>query len=133
MGMRNRDLIRNGDSLTDLFDRFFSGTLVPHEHSVENIFSDNQKININISENEETFEVQASVPGFSKEEVSVDFDDNILTISAQKNNDKKQEDEKKKWITREFYSSKVTRRISFDNNVDCDNIKATHDNGTIHM
>ena len=134
---QGRNLIRNGarnnDTIVDFIDHFFSDIGFPIDRSTGNVLSENQTINVNVSENEDSYEVQASVPGFSKEEVSVDFDDNVLTISAQKNEDKKQEDDNKKWLTREFHSSQIIRRINFDNNIDSDNINAKYNDGIINL
>lgn len=52
-------------------------------------------LRINLQEYEDRFEVSADVPGFAKDQVTVDFDErhNVLTISANKAEEKKTDTE----------------------------------------
>ena len=74
--------------------------------------------------------LQAELPGFSKEEIKVNVDNNFLTISAEHNEDK--EDKKDSYVRRERRYGSFSR--SFDiSNVDAENITASYDKGVLEL
>lgn len=56
---------------------------------------------VNVKENDEAFEIEVAAPGMSKEDFKVNFENNVLTISSEKQEEKKEE-EKGRYTRREF-------------------------------
>jgi HSP20 family protein len=54
-----------------------------------------------VKENDEAFEIEVAAPGMSKEDFKVNFENNVLTISSEKQEEKKEE-EKGRYTRREF-------------------------------
>ena len=83
--------------------------------SIFNDFFDNdwmEKANatapaINVVENDNSYKIEVAAPGMTKEDFNIHLtEDNQLVISMEKKNETK--DEKKKYLRREFSSSKST-------------------------
>ena len=72
------------------------------------------------------------VPGFSKEDISVEAKDGYLTISAEKNNEVNEEDEKKNYIRRERVYGKYERSF-YVGDLDQDKIDAEFNNGCLKI
>ena len=73
----------------------------------------NQKSNyprVDIRENRESVTLDATVPGLSKEDVSIDYEDGHLKISAEKQADNLAED----FVHREIHRSAFSRWFSID-------------------
>ena len=75
------------------------------------------QIKINLTENDKSYSVRAEIPGVKKEDIKVNVDGNMVTISAEV---KQEKEEKKgeKTICRECYQGSSCRSFSLDSNVD---------------
>ena len=62
-----------------------------------------------IREHDEGYELDVDLPGFKKDEISVQLDNGYLTISAAKGLDKDEQDKKGKYIRRERYAGAMRR------------------------
>ncbi len=85
----------------------------------------------NIVENDTSFVLTTELPGLNKENISVKFEDDVLTISTQIT----EEQETKNGDTivhQERYSSNQSRSFRFDN-IDADNINAKYENGVLSL
>jgi len=80
----------------------------------------------------DSFVIEAELPGFKKEDISLDIEDDILTIKATRQNEESSEDEKRKFIRRERYYGSYSR--SFDvSNIDTAAIKAEYNDGILTL
>ncbi|BCU53071.1 HSP20 family protein [Staphylococcus auricularis] len=95
-------------------------------------FPGNQSIKTDITELDDKYVVEAELPGMSKENISLNFEDNVLTIEGKQEVDNKEEDENGRVIHRERSFSNVSRQFSFDD-VDQDNISASYENGMLNI
>jgi len=84
----------------------------------------------NVREDEKNYNLELALPGFSKEEISIKFEDEVLTITAGR---QPKEDEKgPKYTWNEFgYKSKYERSFQLPETVNADNISATFENGIL--
>lgn len=74
--------------------------------------------------------IEADVPGFKKEDISIDIDGQYLTIKAEKKEEKEKKEDN--YICRERRCGSYTR--SFDiSNVKADEIAAEFDNGVLKL
>ena len=86
---------------------------------------------VNISETNKTFQLELSVPGMKKEDFKIEMEDRVLTISSEKEEERKEED--KNYRRMEFSCSSFTRSFTLPDNVDENNIHAKYSNGMLEV
>ena len=80
----------------------------------------------------DAFKLEAELPGFDKEDIQIDLDNDTLTISAEHSSDRKEEDKKRNFVKRERFFGSYTR--SFDvTGIDVDRIDAAYNNGVLTL
>lgn len=87
---------------------------------------------VNIKEDETSFMVEVAVPGLAKDDININVENNVLTISSEK---KAENEETKENYTRKEYSYQSFKR-SFNlpkDIVDSDKIEAAHVNGELKI
>lgn len=86
---------------------------------------------VNISENEKNYEIELAVPGMKKEDFKVKVENGVLTIAAEKREEK---EEKRKNFTRQEYNySSFRRSFTLPENAKEDNLQAHYDNGLLKL
>ncbi len=80
-----------------------------------------------IRELEDSYEIDIELPGFNKDEIKVDYDDDYLIVSAKHEETNKQ---KGKYIHQEISYSTLERNY-YVGNIDKSQIKAKLDNGVL--
>lgn len=90
------------------------------------------KLPIDLKRTDSGYTITADVPGFSKDDVDVELDGRILTITAHHESEEKTSDEKENvWCERKTYSH-LQRSIKLDDsNIDAENIHAAMLNGVL--
>lgn len=88
---------------------------------------------VEIADAENEYTVTAEVPGLKKEDISIDYDDGVLTIAGEKKEEVREED-KKYYLFERCYGS-FERSFTLPNSVDGDKITAKVSDGvlTIHL
>lgn len=89
-----------------------------------------QTTGVNIAETKDAFEIEVLLPGFTKEEVAVKVEGNLLTITAQKET-QPQNTETRKYNHREFTFTNFKRTFEIDDLIEVNAIKATQNNGVL--
>ncbi len=92
-------------------------------------------IEVNAMEFSDRFEVHVKVPGFTKEEINLGFEDNMLVIEVNKSQTKEDSDnnEHGEYFIREFISENHRRVISLPSKVDTDKAEAELKNGIMKI
>ena len=85
-----------------------------------------------VKENENDYELQVEVPGVSKENISIDYENGYVTIAAKTNKSKDEKDKEGNYIRRERYSGSYSRSY-YVGDVDRESIKAKLDNGVLSI
>ena len=76
----------------------------------------------------DAFKLECELPGFKKEDIKIDIENDCLTISAERSSDDK--DEKDNYVKRERFYGSFTR--SFDvSGINVDNIEAGYSDGVL--
>ena len=88
-------------------------------------------IPVNVKETEKTYQLEVVAPGFEKTDFIVNLDQNLLTISAEKKEEVKQENEKQ--IRREYSFRTFKRSFTLDEKIDATNIEASYINGVLTL
>ena len=86
-----------------------------------------------VREGEKSYELDIDLPGFKKDEVSIDLKDGYLTISAAKGLDKDAEDKKGKYIRQERYAGACSRSFYVGWDVEPDEISAKFESGILQI
>jgi HSP20 family protein len=95
-------------------------------------FPDEQSIKTDISEKDDRYELKAELPGFSKDQIDISYENGMLIISAENNQVNEEKDNEGKVIQKERSYSNVKRMYSL-NNIDEDNIEAKFENGILSV
>lgn len=82
-----------------------------------------------MSETEDAYILTIDLPGLSKDDVDVSYQDNRLTISGERK--KETEEEGEDFLRRERYLGKFSRAFTMPADVKEDKIKATFKNGVL--
>ena len=120
----------------NMFDDFFSdpfGMMVPQTRDA--LYGKHAKnlMKTDIRETEDSYELDVDLPGFKKDEVSIDLKDGYLTISAAKGLDKDEEDKKGKYIRQERYAGACSRSFYVGKGVEPEEIGAKFENGILEI
>ena len=83
-----------------------------------------------VRETESEYEVDIDLPGFKKDEISLDVKDGYLTISAEKGLDKNEEDKKGRVLRQERYAGVCTRSF-YVGDVTPEDVKAKYKSGVL--
>ena len=88
----------------------------------------------NIIDNEKDFTIELAVPGMSKQDFNIKLDDDILSISVEREEQEEQEEkEEKNFTRREFRYDGFCRSFSMPDIVDQEKIKADYKNGVLSV
>ena len=86
-----------------------------------------------IREKDDNYEVSIDLPGFKKDEITVELENGYITISAAKGLDKDENDKKGKLIRQERYAGSMTRSFYIGENVEKEDIGATYRHGVLTL
>ena len=82
----------------------------------------------NVVESKDNFRLELSVPGFTKEQIGIQFQDHILVVKGSVE-EKSNGDEK--YLSKEFGLKSFIRRFSIPKTVETDHISASFSNGIL--
>ena len=89
--------------------------------------------NTDIQDTGKEYVLEAELPGFNKEDIHVDVQDGVLTISAKHEEKQDEKDEKSgKYVRRERRYGSYQRSFTLDG-VDPKSIQATYENGVLKL
>lgn len=86
---------------------------------------------MDIQENREAVELTVELPGMTQDDVKIDFDDDVLTISGEKKAKKEIKEDNYRLSERSYGA--FSRSISLPRSVDADKIKATMAEGVLKI
>ena len=124
-------LARISNQFPRLFDRFLEGDLL--DWSNRNFSMTNTTLpSVNIKENPEGFEVEVAAPGFTREEFSIELNNNILTVSSEKKVENETK-ENENFTRREFSYQSFCRSFTLPAVVNSEQITARYENGILRI
>lgn len=87
---------------------------------------------MNVKENKEDFEIELAIPGFSKKDIEVTMEDDVLHICAKKS--KEDEVAEEGYTRREFSYNELDRKLQLPASVNQnEKVKATYNNGVLTL
>jgi HSP20 family protein len=121
-------LLRTKTAWPNLVEEFFNGENFPR-------FFDNETRYtlpaVNIIEGKEDYKIEVAAPGLNKEDFKVNLENNLLTISSEK--EEKQEEKEEKVMRREFSYCSFSRSFTLPQTVNADKIRAIHKDGILQV
>ncbi|MHA1215521.1 MAG: Hsp20/alpha crystallin family protein [Candidatus Hodarchaeales archaeon] len=114
------------------------------ENEMRNLFSDifgdrdlsyNERVFaplVDLKETENEYIIEADIPGFKKEDITIEVTPESVELSAE-HKEEKQEEEKGKYLRRERCAYRFFRQIPLPGPVDIEKIKSSYKNGTITL
>ncbi len=119
-----------------LFDDWFN---FPSMRELENIDRKlygrhaSHEMKTDVHEHEDHYEVDIDLPGFTKDEISLNLDQGYLTVSSAKGVDKDHTNKKGKVIRQERFAGAAQRSFYVGDNLTEEDIKAAFNNGVLSL
>ena len=90
------------------------------------------KTDIRETDDAKAYRLAIDLPGFKKDEISLDLKDGYLTISAEKGLDKDEEDKKGRILRQERYAGSCSRSF-YVGDVKPEDVKAKYEHGVLNI
>ena len=119
----------------NLFDDFFDDAFEKNLFGGRNpLYGKNAKnlMKTDVKETDSAYVVDIDLPGFKKDEISLDIKDGYLTIAAQKGLDKDEQDKKGRVLRQERYAGACSRSF-YVGNVKPEDVKAKYEDGVLSV
>ncbi len=122
---------RSENYLPSFFDRFWNNELMDWGHS--NFSSTNTSLPaVNVKETSDEYVIELAAPGMEKKDFRINFKNNVITISSERENEK--EEKKENYTRREFSYQSFQRAFTVpENAVLGDKIGASYHNGILKV
>ena len=121
----------------NLFDDFFADPfgLMSANRTDEALYGKHARnmMKTDVKELDGSYELDIDLPGFKKDEISVDLKNGYLTIGATKGVDKDEKDKNGKYIRRERYAGVCSRSFYVGNVVRPEDISAKYEDGILKL
>lgn len=121
-------MLRSRNFFPSIVDDFFGKDYLPGSHLLESETGISMP-SVNIIEGKEDFRIEVAAPGLEKNDFHINLENNVLTISSEKERNDEQREER--YMRREFSYTSFRRSFSLPNTVDADRIEAKHNNGVL--
>ena len=121
------------DSLMDLFEDLDRGFFHAPMNAERALYGNRaaRVLKTDIRETDAGYELAVDLPGFKKEDIHLELNGGALTITAEKNLDKKDEDKEGRLLRQERYAGTLSRSFYVGDHVTEDQIHAAFENGVL--
>ena len=123
------NLVKRTEKFPSVFDEFFNTDWFGGVSNMNKIGFNTPAVNIR--ENEDSFVVELAAPGLNKEDFNVELDNDVLSISTEKEVNNEVKDENGKYTRKEFGYTSFKRSFSLPETIKGDAIEATYTNGIL--
>ncbi len=107
-----------------VFENFFNDALFP------SFYNHSSLMRVDIKQTEKEYLLEAELPGVSKEQVDLEIDNDLLTITV--NQEESTEEGQDNYLRRERRCCSMRRSFNIEN-IDAENIKAKMENGILRL
>jgi HSP20 family protein len=121
--------------MNNFFDDFMSKDILDWNGWNERNFSalGSNLPSVNLKETDKKIEVELAAPGLKKEDFKVEIDNNMLTISSEKKEEKEENRKEDNYYRKEFNYQSFCRSFNLPDYADENNIKANYQDGILHV
>ena len=89
---------------------------------------------VNVKESNDDFQIEVAAPGMTRDDFKVELDNNVLTISSEREQKNEEKDEKGNYTRREFSYQSFQRSFSLpESKVLGDKISARYSDGILYV
>lgn len=95
---------------------------------------------VDVTESKDCYNLEMELPGRTENDVTIEVDNNVLTIASvkeevkeEKSENKQEETEKPKWLIRERRVNQFSRRFTLPEDVDTEKLSASFKNGVLYI
>lgn len=122
---------RNENYLPSFFERFLNNDL--SDWNLTNFSGTNTSLPaVNVKETIDEFVIELAAPGMEKKDFKINFKNNVITISSEKED--KKEEKKENYTRREFSYQSFQRSFTVpENAIISDKIEASYNNGILEV
>jgi len=113
-------------NLTRIFDDFFR--IIPAD-----LYGNELNPKVDMHEDEKGVYVKVEMPGLEEKDVKVSIENNMLTISGEKKEEKTDEDKKRNYYYCERRFGSFSRSIELPEGIKADEVKAHYKNGLLEI
>ena len=110
--------------LSDVLDDLFNVDIFSDVPAVESSIPA-----VNIKETDKAYIIELAAPGLKKEDFEIDLDNNVLTVSYKKKEEKEEKDVT--YTRREFYFTEFKRAFTLPETANLDKISAEYKDGIL--
>jgi len=112
-------------------DRFFNNELM--DWGTSNFSRTNTSLPaVNVKETDDDYFIEVAAPGMTKKDFKINYQNNVLTISSEKQDEKEESDDS--YTRKEFSYQSFQRSFTVPgNDVDSDKISASYNDGILNI
>lgn len=97
----------------------------------EKFVNKNFMCDVNVVETDNSYELSVILPGYKKDDVSIEIEDDVLVIKSEI--ESKNEENDKKYIKKEYYKKSFERRFVLSDDIDINKIEAKMEDGILNV
>lgn len=116
-----------------VFDDVFSDPFFTREPALTRTAFANNAMSTDVKERDGKYEVAVELPGFTKDEVSVEVEDGYLTVSAHKEENKDEKGKDGKFLRRERYQGSRSRSFYVGKGLKSTDVSAKFADGVLQL
>jgi HSP20 family protein len=120
--------LKTRNAWPSLVEEFFNGDLLPRFLDAE---SRQSLPAVNIIEGKDDYRIEVAAPGLRKEDFRINLDNNLLTVSSER--EEKKESNEEKVMRKEFNYYSFSRSFTLPQTVDSEKIQASHKDGILNI
>ena len=124
--------LMNDTMFSDLFDDpFFEGWRNMDRAAACDPNMSAGMMSTDVRETDKGYMVDIDMPGFKKDDISLDLQNGYLTVSAHRNSSHEDKDDNGRWLRRDRYAGSCSRSFYVGEDVKESDIHASYRNGTL--
>ena len=119
----------------NLFDEFFGDWDREMRRMDRQLYGKNaaREMKTDVHEHEDHYEVNIDVPGFRKEDITLELQNGYLTVTASKGLDKDETTKKGKVIRQERWAGTLQRSFYVGDTLTEEDVQAKYEDGVLHV
>ena len=123
-------IIRRANNNYPAFQNWFEDFFTPVQQAINSGFRGTVPA-VNIIENENKFDIEFAVPGFTKSDFSINLENDLLTVKSEKEDNS--EENNSNYTRKEFRFSSFQRSFTLPDSADGEKIKAEYKDGILSI
>ncbi|MDF7641417.1 Hsp20/alpha crystallin family protein [Bifidobacterium sp. ESL0784] len=121
------------DAFSDMFDDPFFTGWGDSSSRMGNPISSTNMMKTDVRETDKAYDVSIDMPGFNKDDISLELHDGYLTVSAKRDENHGEKNDEGKWLRRERYVGTCSRSFYVGDEVKDSDVHANYKDGTLSL